>query len=74
MSEGEHGLEILMDRRILIDDENAAFGRALFWVHSTGSDRVEGDIGVSEVGADEGGILDETGVACPLMKDGVSTP
>ena len=62
MSEGEHGLEILMDRRILIDDENAAF------------DRVEGDIGVSEVGADEGGILDETGVACPLMKDGVSTP
>lgn len=65
MSEGEHGLEILMDRRILIDDEDAAFGCALFGVHSTGSDRVEGDIGVREVGADEGGILDEDGVSTP---------
>ena len=63
-----------MDRRILIDDEDAAFGRALFGAHSTGSDGVEGDIGVSEVGADEGGILDVAGEACPLMKEGASTP
>jgi hypothetical protein len=68
-------LEVLVDRRILIDDEDAAFRRALFRVHRMGSDRVKGDSGVSEVGADERrGILGEAGVACPLMKERVKSP
>lgn len=63
-----------MDGEVLINDEDAAFGCALFGFHSTGIDRVEGDIGVSEVGADEGEILVEAGVACLLIREGVSTP
>lgn len=46
MSGGEHGLEVLLDGEVLIDDEDAAFGCALFGVHRVG---IEGDCRVSEV-------------------------